>query len=145
MQIICASLQGGGAAVISGATSTMLVTVFLASARSYVVITLFYSLLLIVLCGAFNGLVVLPVLLGMLSSAKQRQAGRGINSAGSKAGFDAKMPHANGPDKGRTGAAVTTVAMHKHGSQGETDSQGSSVCIPAGQLDKEQAEQDILA
>ena len=108
MQIICANnlcLQGGGAAVISGATSTMLVTVFLASARSYVVITLFYSLLLIVLCGAFNGLVVLPVLLGMLSSAKQRQAGRGINSAESKAGFDAKMPHAYGPDKGRTGAA----------------------------------------
>ena len=88
---------------------------FLASARSYVVVTLFYTLLLIVLCGAFNGLVVLPVLLGMLSTAKQTQACRGITSAESKAGYDAKMPHAYEADTGRTGAAV---AMHKHGSTG---------------------------
>ena len=56
-------LQETGAAVVNGAMSTLVAALCLAGSGSYVFITFFYALLLIVLFGAFQGLVVLPVLL----------------------------------------------------------------------------------
>jgi hypothetical protein len=57
------SAQETGAPVINGATSTLIAALCLAGSGSYVFVTFFYALLFIVLCGAFQGLVVLPVLL----------------------------------------------------------------------------------
>ena len=136
-----ASLQGGGAAAC-GALSTLLATLFLASARSYVIVTLFHTLLLIVLCGAFQGLVVLPVLLGMLPGAKRPQASRGNRSVEDGAGDDAATQSACGA---ATRITSKGLEMRKHGcTQGGIDSQGSSVSIAAGHLDADQAEQDLL-
>ena len=56
-------MQETGAAVVNGAMSTLIAALCLSGSGSYVFMTFFYALLFIVLCGAFQGLVVLPVLL----------------------------------------------------------------------------------
>lgn len=56
-------MQTTGAAVINGAISTLIAALCLSGSGSYVFVTFFYALLFIVLCGAFQGLVVLPVML----------------------------------------------------------------------------------
>lgn len=48
---------------MNGALSTFIAALCLSGSDSYVFITFFYALLFIVLCGAFQGLVVLPVML----------------------------------------------------------------------------------
>lgn len=60
---LSACMQQTGVAVVNGALSTLIAALCLAGSGSYVFITFFYSLLFIVLFGAFSGLVVLPVLL----------------------------------------------------------------------------------
>lgn len=56
-------MQETGAAVVNGAMSTLIAALCLSGSGSYVFMTFFYALLFIVVCGAFQGLVVLPVLL----------------------------------------------------------------------------------
>ena len=56
-------MQTTGAAVVNGAISTLIAALCLSGSGSYVFVTFFYALLIIVLCGAFQGLVVLPVML----------------------------------------------------------------------------------
>eukprot|EP00892_Ulva_mutabilis_P011129 jgi/Ulvmu1/8389/UM042_0096.1 len=68
------TMQETGAAVVNGATSTLIAALCLSGSGSYVFITFFYALLFIVLCGAFQGLVVLPVLLDIF----QPQAHSGV-------------------------------------------------------------------
>ena len=120
-----APLQGGGAAAC-GALSTLLATLFLASARSYVIVTLFHTLLLIVLCGTFQGLVVLPVLLGMLPRATRQQPSRGNGSVEDGAGDDAATQRGCGAEGGSTSNGAE---MRKHGdAQGGVTLQGTSVC-----------------
>ena len=63
------AVQETGAAVINGAMSTLIAALCLSGSGSYVFITFFYALLFIVLCGAFQGLVVLPVLLDIFKPA----------------------------------------------------------------------------
>lgn len=55
--------------MINGALSTLIAALCLAGSGSYVFITFFWSLLLIVLCGAYSGLVLLPVLLDVFQPA----------------------------------------------------------------------------
>ena len=55
--------------MVNGAMSTLIAALCLAGSGSYVFITFFYSLLFIVICGAFQGLVVLPVLLDLFQPA----------------------------------------------------------------------------
>ena len=59
-------MQLTGSAVVNGVLSTLIAALCLAGSGTYVFITFFFALLFIVLCGAFSGLVVLPVLLGHL-------------------------------------------------------------------------------
>lgn len=62
-------MQETGAAVINGAISTLIAALCLSGSGSYVFVTFFYALLFIVLCGAFQGLIVLPVLLDIFRPA----------------------------------------------------------------------------
>ena len=62
-------VQQTGVAVVNGAMSTLIAALCLAGSGSYVFLTFFYSLLFIVICGAFQGLVVLPVLLDLFQPA----------------------------------------------------------------------------
>jgi hypothetical protein len=66
-------MQQTGAAVINGAVSTLIAALCLAGSGSYVFITFFYALLFIVLCGAFSGLVVLPILLDIFRPTAHAQ------------------------------------------------------------------------
>lgn len=63
------TMKETGAAVINGAMSTLIAALCLSGSGSYVFITFFYALLFIVLCGAFQGLVVLPILLDIFKPA----------------------------------------------------------------------------
>lgn len=63
------AVQQTGAAVVNGALSTLIAALCLSGSGSYVFLTFFYALLFIVLCGAFSGLVVLPVLLDTFQPA----------------------------------------------------------------------------
>eukprot|EP00892_Ulva_mutabilis_P011135 jgi/Ulvmu1/8394/UM042_0101.1 len=63
------TMKETGAAVINGAASTLIAALCLSGSGSYVFITFFYALLFIVLCGAFQGLVVLPVLFDIFKPA----------------------------------------------------------------------------
>lgn len=56
-------MQQTGAAVLNGVLSTLIAALCLSGSKSYVFLTFFYALIFIVLCGAFQGLIVLPVLL----------------------------------------------------------------------------------
>lgn len=62
-------MQTTGAAVVNGAISTLIAALCLSGSGSYVFVTFFYALLFIVLCGAFQGLVVLPVMLDIFRPA----------------------------------------------------------------------------
>eukprot|EP00892_Ulva_mutabilis_P011134 jgi/Ulvmu1/8393/UM042_0100.1 len=63
------TMKETGAAVINGAASTLIAALCLSGSGTYVFLTFFYALLFIVLCGAFQGLVVLPVLLDIFKPA----------------------------------------------------------------------------
>lgn len=67
-------VQQTGVAVVNGALSTLIAALCLASSGSYVFITFFYALLFIVICGAFQGLVVLPVLLDIFQPSAHAPA-----------------------------------------------------------------------
>ena len=67
--MVLESVQQTGVGVVNGALSTLIAALCLAGSGSYVFLTFFYSLLFIVLCGAFQGLVVLPVLLDLFQPA----------------------------------------------------------------------------
>ena len=62
-------MQQTGAAVLNGVLSTLIAALCLSGSESYAFITFFYSLLFIVIFGAFQGLVVLPVLLAIFRPA----------------------------------------------------------------------------
>lgn len=62
-------MQLTGSAVVNGVLSTLIAALCLAGSGTYVFITFFFALLFIVLCGAFSGLVVLPVLLDIFRPA----------------------------------------------------------------------------
>ena len=62
-------MQLTGSAVVNGVLSTLIAALCLAGSGTYVFITFFFALLFIVLCGAFSGLVVLPVLLDIFQPA----------------------------------------------------------------------------
>ena len=64
-----ARVQETGAPVINGAMSTLIAAFFLAGSGSYVFLTFFFALLIVVLAGAFQGLVVLPVLMAIFQPA----------------------------------------------------------------------------
>lgn len=51
--------------MVNGAASTLVAALCLAGSESYVFSVFFYTLLTVVLCGAFQGLLVLPVLLSL--------------------------------------------------------------------------------
>lgn len=55
-----------GPAVLNGGVSTFLAFILLARSKSYVFTAFFKVFFLVVVCGLFNGLVVLPVLLSLL-------------------------------------------------------------------------------
>ena len=63
------AVQQTGVAVINGAISTLIAALCLSGSGSYVFVTFFYALLFIVLLGALQGLVVLPVLLDIFRPA----------------------------------------------------------------------------
>lgn len=75
-------LQQTGVAVVNGAFSTLIAALCLAGSGSYVFITFFYALLFIVLCGAFQGLIVLPVLLDIFRPAAHAEIFEASNAKG---------------------------------------------------------------
>ena len=62
-------MQETGAPVINGATSTLIAALFLVASGSYVFETFFQALVTVVLAGALQGLVVLPVLMSIFAPA----------------------------------------------------------------------------
>jgi Patched family len=62
-------MQTTGSAVVNGAISTLIAALCLSGSASYVFLTFFFALLFIVLAGAFQGLVVLPVMLDLCRPA----------------------------------------------------------------------------
>lgn len=74
-------VQETGAPVINGAMSTLIAAFFLAGSGSYVFITFFFALLIVVLAGAFQGLIVLPVLMAIFKPAPHVEV-RPVKQAG---------------------------------------------------------------
>lgn len=64
-QRIITTMEATGSAVLHGAVSTFLAAICLSGSGSYVFFTFFCALFLVVLLGMFQGLLVLPVLLGL--------------------------------------------------------------------------------
>lgn len=82
------AVQRTGAAVVNGVLSTLIAALCLAGSGTYVFITFFFALLFIVLCGAFSGLVVLPVLLDIFQPAPHSSIEREINAGAASDGAD---------------------------------------------------------
>ena len=68
--------QDTGAPVVNGAISTLIAALFLSGSGSYVFISFFYALLIIVLAGAFQGLIVLPVLMSIFKPSAHVAVGK---------------------------------------------------------------------
>ena len=76
-----ARAQDTGAPVVNGAISTLIATLFLSASGSYVFISFFYALLIIVLAGAFQGLIVLPVLMSIFKPSAHVAVGKAAEAA----------------------------------------------------------------
>lgn len=75
------TLVDTGAPVINGATSTIIAALFLVASGSYVFQTFFKALLTVVLAGAFQGLIVLPVLMSIFAPAPHVEVNKRENDA----------------------------------------------------------------
>lgn len=73
-------VQQTGVAVINGAISTLIAALCLSGSGSYVFVTFFYALLFIVILGAIQGLVVLPVLLDIFRPAPHAVTSHAVTS-----------------------------------------------------------------
>ena len=78
--------------MVNGAISTLIAALCLSGSGSYVFVTFFYALLFIVLCGAFQGLVVLPVMLGIFKPAYNATPHTSNNSNGASTGTQWMAP-----------------------------------------------------
>lgn len=101
-------MQDSGAPVINGAASTLIAALFLSGSGSYVFFAFFCALLVVVLCGAFQGLVVLPVLMATLQPAAHVAVPP----------RDARRTASNDPQNGPHGAPVAALAGSPRGAPG---------------------------
>jgi len=82
---IKASLYALGIPILQGATSTIIGVIGLAFAPSYLFVTFFKMIFLVIMLGAFHGMVLLPVLLSLMGPGSCTKAGdQGSTSTGKK-------------------------------------------------------------
>ena len=82
---IKASLYALGIPILQGATSTILGVIGLGFAPSYLFVTFFKMIFLVIMLGAFHGMVLLPVLLSLMGPGSCTKTGdQGSTSTGKK-------------------------------------------------------------
>ena len=72
---IKASLYALGIPILQGATSTIIGVIGLAFAPSYLFVTFFKMIFLVIMLGAFHGMILLPVLLSLMGPGSCTKTG----------------------------------------------------------------------
>ena len=80
---ISASLYALGLPIVQGAISTVLGVIGLAFAPSYLFVTFFKMIFLVILLGALHGLILLPVLLSLFGPGSCERSGQSISRSAS--------------------------------------------------------------